>query len=37
MQQLQLDLPDYSLPYEEYLRKKEAEAKEETVVIIELF
>jgi hypothetical protein len=37
-QQLQLELPDYSYDYEEYLRKKEAqEPKTETVIIIENF
>ena len=38
MQQLQLELPDYSLDYDEYLKKKEASKKEEeTVIVIELF
>jgi hypothetical protein len=38
MQQLQLELPDYTLDYEEYLKKKESKTKtEETVIIIDLF
>ncbi len=34
--QIQLELPDYSQMYYEYMKKKEQEAKnEETIIIIE--
>ncbi len=35
---IQLELPDYSLEYEEWIRKKqEANNKEENVVIIDIY
>lgn len=38
-QQIQLELPDYSQAYYEYMRKKQREEdkKEETVVIIDIY
>ena len=37
-QQIQLELPDYRLEYEEWLRKQEAKVeKEDTVIIIDIY
>ena len=37
-QQLQLELPDYRLEYEEWVKKQEARQREqETVVIIDIY
>ena len=36
-QQIQLELPDYSHQYEEWLRKKEENKTKDGVVIIDLF
>jgi|LakMenE18May11ns_1017448.scaffolds.fasta_scaffold9788658_1 hypothetical protein len=35
--QIQLELPDYSQMYYEYMKKKEEKTEEETVVIIEIY
>ncbi len=34
---IQLELPDYSYEYEQWLKKQEENKKEETVVIIDIF
>ena len=35
--QIQLELPDYSQMYYEYIKKKEEKTQEETVVIIDIY
>lgn len=36
--QIQLELPDYSYAYEEWVRKKEQETKQEdTVVVLDIY
>jgi hypothetical protein len=36
-QQIQLELPDYSIQYAEWLNKKEETKTEETLVVIDMF
>jgi hypothetical protein len=37
IQQIQLELPNYSYEYEQYLKKQEIKTQEETVIIIDIY